>query len=212
MSSFGPMGGRGRQQLPTPPRGNTIARYETYADAQRAVDYLSDNEFPVQYVTIVGTGLRMVERVTGRLTYGRVAAAGLFSGAMFGLFLGLLLSLFSDGAGAVIAAGLAFGACFGMLSAIFSYAMTRGQRDFASTSQIVATEYEVLCLAEHATAATEVLHRLPGGTGRDPSPKPEPAPEPVTGPVTGPTYGEMIDKQRREREERERAAREHGSG
>jgi hypothetical protein len=91
MSNFGPMSRQQQMRVPTPPRGDGIARYATYLEAQRAVDYLSDNQFPVQHVTIVGTGLRMVERVTGRLTYARVAVAGAASGAWFGLFVGLLL-------------------------------------------------------------------------------------------------------------------------
>ncbi len=43
-----------------------IASYSTYDDAQRAVDTLSDHRFPVDRVTIVGSDLRLVERVTGR--------------------------------------------------------------------------------------------------------------------------------------------------
>ena len=54
--------------LPTPPKGWPIGSYPTYAEAQRAVDYLSDQQFPVQQVTIVGVDLMQVERVTGRLT------------------------------------------------------------------------------------------------------------------------------------------------
>lgn len=68
MSNLGPMGRQRQPGLPTPPRGEPIARYGTYLEAQRAVDFLSDNHFPVQFVTIVGSGLRMVERVTGRLS------------------------------------------------------------------------------------------------------------------------------------------------
>ncbi|HUM00074.1 MAG TPA: general stress protein, partial [Mycobacterium sp.] len=40
--------------LPTPPKGWPIGSYPTYAEAQRAVDYLADQQFPVQQVTIVG--------------------------------------------------------------------------------------------------------------------------------------------------------------
>ncbi|HEY3436197.1 MAG TPA: general stress protein, partial [Actinotalea sp.] len=87
---------RGRTPgVPTLPQGEPIASYPTYLEAQKAVDHLSDKAFPVQHVTIVGTDLRMVERVTGRLTYSRVALAGLASGAWFGLFVGVLLSMFS---------------------------------------------------------------------------------------------------------------------
>ena len=40
------------------------------------VDYLSDNDFPVRNLAIVGTELKSVERVTGRFTRAKVAAAG----------------------------------------------------------------------------------------------------------------------------------------
>ena len=82
-------------RVPTLPSGEQVAAYSTYLEAQKAVDHLADKEFPVQHVTIVGTDLRMVERVTGRLSYSRVALAGLATGAWFGLFVGLLLSIFS---------------------------------------------------------------------------------------------------------------------
>ena len=42
----------------------SLGVYDSYDDAQRAVDYLSDHEFPVQDVLIVGTDLKQLERVT----------------------------------------------------------------------------------------------------------------------------------------------------
>src|SRR6266536_3953001 len=87
----------GAAGLPTPPTGWPIGSYATYAEAQRAVDFLADSEFPVQDVTIVGVEPMLVERVTGRLTWRRVLGAGAASGAWFGLFVGLLLSMFSTG-------------------------------------------------------------------------------------------------------------------
>lgn len=166
MANLGPFRAGPQPGIPTPPRGTTIARYGTYMEAQRAVDFLSDAQFPVQFVTIVGSGLQMVERVTGRLTYGRVAVAGSLSGAWFGLFVGLLLSLFSEGQVVGILGAVLIGAAFGMLFGVISYAATRGRRDFTSTSQIVASEYQVLCAEEHAGQALQLLRRLPGGEGR----------------------------------------------
>src|SRR3982750_1205099 len=61
-----------------------VATYPDYASAQRAVDYLSDNKFPVQRTAIVGTGLRLVENVLGRLTTGRAVLIGAAWGAIFG--------------------------------------------------------------------------------------------------------------------------------
>src|SRR5689334_12873073 len=88
----------------TPPRvdpaytaWNTVASYDDYAAAQRAVDRLSDDGFPVEQLDIIGSDLRLVERVTGRLTKGRAAAAGAASGAWLGLLMGFLFGIFSSG-------------------------------------------------------------------------------------------------------------------
>ncbi|MFE7507684.1 general stress protein [Promicromonospora sp. NPDC057488] len=154
-------------KVPTLPAGDEVAAYSTYLEAQKAVDYLSDNKFPVENVTIVGTDLRMVERVTGRLTYGRVALAGALSGAWFGFFVGLLLTLFSASSGfQVMLAGIALGAGFGLLFSILSYAFTGGRRDFTSSSQIVAATYAILCAHEHASDARALLVQSPSGLGK----------------------------------------------
>jgi len=209
MSNLGQLGNRRPPTVPTPPKGRQIATYATYLEAQKAVDFLSDEHFPVQHVTIVGSDLRMVERVTGRLTYGRVALAGAASGAWFGLFVGLLLSLLAEGTSlfSTLVPALIIGAGFGVLFGVISYALTGGRRDFTSTSQIVAAQYGVLCADDHADAASEVLARLPGERAmapaqEPPAARPQEAEEPAA-PPTGPTYGEMMEKQRREREARE---------
>ena len=184
-------GGRGGPRVPTLPTGELVAAYGTYLEAQRAVDHLADKEFPVQNVTIVGTDLRMVERVTGRLTYSRVALAGLLSGAWFGLFVGLLLSLFSspDGAFLPILPAMAIGAAFGILFSVISYALTGGRRDFTSTSQIVAGSYSLLCAPDVAHRARGLLAEVGGvqapGMYRPPVAAPVP-PTPPPGPGTPP--------------------------
>ncbi len=150
-------------RMPTPPTGVPVASYETYEAAQRAVDFLSDEQFPVQHVTIVGNGLRMVERVIGRWDRNKAAATGAAGGAWWGLFLGLMLSLFSEGSSGLILvvlaatiAGAVFGAVFGMIG----YAMTGGRRDFRSHSSVVATTYDVLCQYQHADQARGLLEKL----------------------------------------------------
>src|SRR3712207_2087737 len=72
----------------------SLGVYDDYAEAQKAVDFLSDNEFPVENCLIVGTDLKQLERVTGRLTTGRVALGGFLSGVWLGLLIGLLFSIF----------------------------------------------------------------------------------------------------------------------
>lgn len=158
-------------RVPTLPSGDAVASYQTYLDAQKAVDHLADKDFPVQVVTIVGSDLRLVERVTGRLSYARVAMAGLATGAWFGLFVGLLLTIFSPGEDAMlpILPAMAIGAAFGILFSVISYALTGGKRDFTSSSQIVAATYSLLCAPEHAHKARALLADV-GGARQWPPP------------------------------------------
>ncbi len=143
----------------------SLAVYDDYAAAQKAVDFLSDNKFPVEQCMIVGTDLKRIERITGRLTTGRVAMGGLLSGVWFGLFIGVIFTLFTDEAVLVtIISTMLFGALFGLIWALVGYAMTRGQRDFSSVTQVVATRYEVLVEHKVAGDARELLSQLPGAT------------------------------------------------
>src|SRR5215831_3760558 len=139
----------------------TVATFPDYASAQRAVDFLSDEKFPVEKTAIVGTNLRLVENVLGRLTTGRAALAGGASGAWFGLFIGLLLGIFSSAnwLGVLIAAIL-IGAAWGAIFGATAHAMTRGQRDFTSRSSLQAGEYAVNAEAEVVEQARQLLVRL----------------------------------------------------
>ena len=84
------------------PRGDEVASFASYAEAQHAVDSLSDDGFPVQCLTIIGTDLRQVERITGRMSWGRAVASGAGSGLWVGLFFGAMMSLVgNDAAGSM---------------------------------------------------------------------------------------------------------------
>ncbi|MGH3494742.1 MAG: general stress protein [Sciscionella sp.] len=159
-----PLAGRRRNAgLPTPPTGWPVGSYGTYEEAQRVVDYLAEEDFPVQEVTIVGVDLMLVERVVGKLTLGRVLGAGAGSGAWFGLFVGLLLSFFEPAGQSTfvpILVGLGIGIVFGLAFAAAGYASSRGRRDFQSTSQMVAGRYDVLCQPRHAEQARDLLAKL----------------------------------------------------
>ena len=114
-------------------------------------------------MSIVGSDLKMVEKVTGRLTRGRAAAAGAASGAWFGLFVGVLLSLFSkSGTNGLIlvVSALIYGAIFGAIFGFVSHALSRGKRDFTSRSKIVSSRYEIVVVWAQADKAREVLARL----------------------------------------------------
>jgi len=145
------------------PRGQVIATYDTYVEAQRAVDFLADEQFAVENVSIIGSDLKMVERVTGRLTRGRAAAAGAASGAWFGLFVGVLLSIFAKSGTngfALVVAALIYGSVFGAIFGFVGHALSGGKRDFTSRSKIVSSRYEIVVVWAQADKAREVLAKL----------------------------------------------------
>jgi hypothetical protein len=139
----------------------TVEVFLDYASAQRAVDYLSDNQFPVEHTTIVGTDLRLVEKVLGRVTVVRAAVLGAGSGAWFGLLIGLVLGIFaSSGWWLIMLTGLFLGAVWGAVFGAIAQATTRGQRDFASRSMLVAGQYAINVDNEYADQARQLLTRL----------------------------------------------------
>ena len=140
-------------------RGEVVARYDTYVEAERAVDQLSDSGFPVDEAEIVGRDLRLVEQITGRMTVGRATAAGAGTGAWFGLLVGFLLGLFAVGPAWVglIIAGLAIGAVWGALFGLVAQWAQRGRRDFSSQSGLVAARYDVTVSPAHAERARQLL-------------------------------------------------------
>lgn len=138
----------------------TVARYADYASAQRAVDYLSDNGFPVERTAIIGTDLRLVENVLGRLTIGRAAMAGALSGIWFGLFLGILFTLFSKSSWVgIMLAAILVGALWGGIFGALAHAATGGRRDFTSRSSLQAGQYAVTVEAEVAEEARVLITR-----------------------------------------------------
>jgi len=127
------------------PRGDVLATYDTYPEAQKVVNVLAKADFPVRQLSIVGNDLKTVERVTGRLTYARAAVAGAASGAWFGLFVGLLLVLFSPEPDfSLILAAAFIGAGFGLLFSVVTYAARRRRRDFTTTNQVLASNYQLI--------------------------------------------------------------------
>lgn len=154
-----PISRRG-QAIPSIPRGDVIGTYDTYPEAQQIVDRLAHAEFDVSQLAIIGNDLKTVERVTGRLSYGRAAAGGAASGAWFGLFAGILLYLISPSGNPVnVLAAILIGAGFGMLFGVVTYAINRRRRDYTSTSQVIASNYQVIVPSTQAVRAQDLLAR-----------------------------------------------------
>lgn len=169
------------------PRGEILGRYDSYLDAQKVVDYLADHDFPVAGVSIIGNDLKTVERVTAKLSYPKVALAGAAQGAMFGIFVGLILSIFGpDGGLTQILSSVGLGMAIWMIVGVVSYSFRKGKRDFSSSSQVMATNYDVVVAFEHAANARQLAAKLPMSRVEAPGANPAWAP-PRQG--AGPAHG-----------------------
>jgi hypothetical protein len=151
---------------PTPPGARRTIRTSTsYQEAERAVDWLSDHGFAVEGATIVGSGLRYVEQVGGRLTTARAALAGAGQGAWIGLFISVLFSLFfglsSGDYFGLLLYGIVTGTLFGALWIGLLHYLQRGRRDFSSIAQTHADHYEVQVDERVAGEAEKLLAQMP---------------------------------------------------
>ncbi len=148
--------------LLTVPKGDVLGTYDTYPEAQSVVDRLAKADFAVAQVSIVGNDLKTVERVTRKLSWNRSALEGALSGAWFGLFIGLIFGIFSPTTTlAFYGAAVLIGAVFGLFFRLITYAINRRTRDFDSTHQVLASNYQVLVGAGHVEAAQDALAKQP---------------------------------------------------
>lgn len=151
-----------RTVVPGAPVRRSIASFQSYADAEQAVDALSDRGFPVERVAIVGRQLELVEQVVGRLDFPRAAlrgaVGGAVTGALFGWFFGLL-SWVTPLIGWLLLTvyGLIFGAIVGGAIGLMVHAMQRGRRDFASATFMRPATYELMVDETVADEAVRIL-------------------------------------------------------
>lgn len=128
--------------------GQTLATFTDYKQAVSYVEQLIENDFPARSISIVGTDLKSVETVKGKLGYGRVSLSGALTGSWLGMFLGLIFGASGAGTEAVlltnVGAGIVIGAGFGMLFNVIRFSMTKNRRGFISGQMVVAKKYEVV--------------------------------------------------------------------
>lgn len=157
----------GGRELPRMPGtvadlGVSVAAYPRYAQAQRALAYLSVNRFPVEHASIVGSDLSMVETAVGRMTTGRATRRGAAAGAWLGLFIGVMFGLFGRHSWwGVVAAGVAIGGVWGAILGAVARAGASGRRGLIPRGALAAGSYEILVEAGHAEQARSMLGHLP---------------------------------------------------
>lgn len=136
-----------------------LTSVRSYSEAQHIVDTLSDADFPVENVRIVGLGLESVEQVTGRKTTWTAAWQGALYGAWMGVFFGLLFLFFAPVvAWRVLLTAVALGLLFGGIAGAFEHGIQRGRRDFSSFATTRASRYEIHIVAGLVDDASRILN------------------------------------------------------
>jgi hypothetical protein len=142
--------GAGRQTIrglvPVVPTGDVVGEFQNYLDAVTLVDRIVAGGFAANLVAIVGSDLKTVERVRGRLTYGRVAMNGALNGAWLGLFAGLIFASATSAAAFTndVVAAAVVGAGLGMIWGVIRMSTRGANRQFMSSSMIIAASYQVV--------------------------------------------------------------------
>ena len=149
---------------PVIPQGEVVADFATHAEASTYVDLLVKNDFPPQAIAIIGSDLRTVERLRGKLTYARVALGGAATGSWIGLLYGLLFGAQPTAAtveaatvaeaGSIVSA-VVVGAGIGMLVNVLRFSMARNRRQYLSASSVIANRYDVIVPANLIDQARE---------------------------------------------------------
>lgn len=137
------------------PHKVVLGTYSSHEASQHAVDILAEHRFPVEHVTIVGTGLKLEERVFGRWTLGRALLTGAGTGAWIGLLIGLIFWIVSPWAPGALISAIILGIIFGAVFSAIAYFLHR--RTYTSTEAVVADRYDILVDAEFAEEARRLL-------------------------------------------------------
>ncbi|MEX8032068.1 general stress protein [Microbacterium sp. 20-116] len=182
MSMFAQRPGAGRDEV-----GEKIASFPTYEQAQKAVSSLIAGEVPARDIAIVGSGLRSIERITGKLGYATAARSGALNGLMLGLLFAFIFVLGMPTVQISAFVGvLLVGMALGMILSIGTYSIVRRRRDFASVMQVTADHYDVCVAAPSVHKARGIVGPSGAGTGRSGASRPA---APDTSP---PQYGERV--------------------
>jgi hypothetical protein len=137
------------------PHKVVLGSYGTNEAAQHAVEMLAEHKFPVEHVTIVGTGLKLEERILGRWTLGRALLTGAGTGAWIGLLIGLIFWIVSPWVVGAVISAVILGALFGAIFSAVAFFMQK--RAFMSAPAVVADRYDLLVDAEFAEEARRLI-------------------------------------------------------
>ncbi len=164
MSQSNRLGSRRNDAMFRLPSGEVLKGFPTYPEAQALVARLVDGGVQADALSIVGSDVTLVERVIGRMGYGRAALSSAMSGSWLGLVAGLVFVVVSpDDFVTPILAGLLIGAGAGMVVGMILFTLSKGpKRNFRSVQQVIAKQYDVVVSSKAHQAALDAMEADPG--------------------------------------------------
>lgn len=149
-----------RGQGPEIPQGVTLGEYSNYAEVSKAVNKLAEAEFPVKNVVIIGSDLKSIEQVTGRMNYLRSTLRGATNGIWLGLMYCLFMVVLTPEVNTnMFLAALLIGAAAGGLIGLMLNIFGRKRKGYTSVSGMLASSFVLLVAPEFAEKARSILSR-----------------------------------------------------
>jgi hypothetical protein len=149
------------------PSGYVLAEVATHAEAGALVSKLVAADFPAREISILGLDVKLVERIRGRLGYGRVALSGAIAGSWLGMLFAILfgVGLSSSGgdsqsfAAEQFIAAIVIGIGLGIIANIVRFSLSSAKPSYISASFPVAQRYQVIVPNERASEASRLLQQ-----------------------------------------------------
>jgi hypothetical protein len=165
-----------RREVPRPSAGGPrdvlggtvpVATFTSLGDVRQALARVADADFAIDRTTIVGTDLRLVERIEGRRSGARAAGYGTVGGAWLGALIAAFAAVFSATSFAAVLSmlfgGIVLGALFGAVFGLVAYRVAGSGTGITGNVGLVAARYE---LRTEPGSAARLRELLPAdGTG-----------------------------------------------
>jgi hypothetical protein len=149
------------------PTGHVLGEYSSHAEASEAVAKLVAADFPPREIAIVGLDLKLVERIRGRLGYGRIALSGAIAGSWIGMLFAVLfgvgLTNTSEGDANFsieqFVSAIVVGIGLGIIANVLRFSLSSAKPSYLSSSYPVAQRYQVIVPSERAAEASRLVQQ-----------------------------------------------------
>ncbi len=148
------------------PPGELVATFTDRKEANKAIEFLASQKFPVHSLYVVGRDVQQVDYITGQATYPRAALSGVFQGLSLGALVALFNAVITQTsilANFLSIVPLAIAFC--MIYAIIVASRTKG-RGIRTRTQMLPQRFDLMAIPATAQAARHLLRVTvqPGGT------------------------------------------------